>query len=371
MAAFVLAQCVEPYAPDVSTPPDSYLVVEASISGAEGFVKLTRSQPIGEIAPPVPELRAQLRIETETGKVFAMTEQGGGSYAVSGMTLQSNEYCKLHIRTRADKEYESFYVPVKTTPEIDSISWKVNSDGLNLYVNTHDPLNQTVYYMWEFEETAQYNSAYRSQLVWDHQTSSLVVRTPENDIYNCWTTEKSESILIGTSVKLQNDVIKELLVQTVPPTSWKHSLKYSILVRQYALTREAYDYWLSIKKTTEEVGSLFDPQPANVEGNIRCITNVAEPVVGFFSISTVTEKRIFITPDQLPMSWFTARERNFPSRCIFTPVDTILIDDIMLDPDEYLIIHPIAQFDYSTHEPACIDCRLQKGATNVKPDFWE
>jgi hypothetical protein len=30
-------------------------------------------------------------------------------------------------------------------------------------------------------------------------------------------------------------------------------------VQQRALTKEAYDFWLQLKKTTESLGSLFDP----------------------------------------------------------------------------------------------------------------
>jgi hypothetical protein len=44
------------------------------------------------------------------------------------------------------------------------------------------------------------------------------------------------------------------------------AVRYSINVRQYGLTKEAYNYWQIIQKSSQQSGSIFDPQPAQVIG---------------------------------------------------------------------------------------------------------
>jgi hypothetical protein len=66
----------------------------------------------------------------------------------------------------------------------------------------------------------------------------------------------------------------------------------SFLFRQYPLTEQGYTYWLTVQKNSQSLGGLFDLQPAQIKGNLHCITNSANPVIGFISASTVQEKRI-------------------------------------------------------------------------------
>src|SRR6202012_4114028 len=86
----------------------------------------------------------------------------------------------------------------------------------------------------------------------------------------------------------------------IPLTSEKVETKYSIIVRQYALTQEAYNFYQNIKKNTEQLGSIFDAQPSQLSGNIHNVTNPNEPVVGYVTVSTVQSKRIFIAHESLP-----------------------------------------------------------------------
>lgn len=373
-AIFFLSGCIEPYTPPVDAPPDSYLVVNGSVGNSDGYITLTRTQAVDDNSPAAPESGAQISVITEAGQTFLFSSEVEGTYRASGMNLTISDRCKLRIRLTSGKEYESDFVLVKETPPIDSITWKADAEGLTIFVNTHDQSNNTQYYLWDYEETGQYTSPLRSYYVWDPDSDSVVPRTEETDIYNCWRTDVSDKILLGTSVQLDQDIIREYPITSVPASSWKHGLKYSIRVRQHALTEDAFEYLQNLKKTTEEIGSLFGPLPANVEGNIRCITNPGEPVVGFFSVSTVAEKRIFISVAELPDEWFTIRARGFQAECIFDPVDTVLLLQLNNAPTNYLLLNEIREeslIGYSTHERNCIDCRLFNGGTNVKPEFWE
>lgn len=88
------------------------------------------------------------------------------------------------------------------------------------------------------------------------------------------------------------------------PDAEKIGVKYSIQVKQYALTEDAYNYWTLLKKNTEQLGSIFDSQPSASIGNIHCVNNPTEIVIGYISAGTVTNSRIFISKNQLP-NWLT------------------------------------------------------------------
>jgi hypothetical protein len=74
---------------------------------------------------------------------------------------------------------------------------------------------------------------------------------------------------------------------------------YTINVTQYALTKEAYEYWDNLKKNTEKIGSIFDPQPFADFGNIHCISDPDEPVIGFISACSTSQKRLYIFYSQV------------------------------------------------------------------------
>jgi hypothetical protein len=124
--------------------------------------------------------------------------------------------------------------------------------------------------------------------------------------------------VIASSAKLSSDVIFQAPVTTILSTNEKISVRYSILLRQYALTKEAYEFWENIRKNTEQLGSIFDAQPSQLQGNIHCISNPTEPVIGFVTITNIQRKRIFIDNSQLPLEWYP----TYPYYC---EADTALI----------------------------------------------
>src|SRR6202035_1342987 len=115
----------------------------------------------------------------------------------------------------------------------------------------------------------------------------------------------------------------DMPVEFIEAGSEKLSVEYSILVDQYALTQGAYQFLQEMKMNAEETGSIFDPQPSELNGNIHCLTNPAEEVIGYLSISSVQSSRIFISNSDLP-SW------DYRSPCTLdtvAPPNTVLLAD--------------------------------------------
>ncbi|CAM3440104.1 DUF4249 domain-containing protein [Pontibacter korlensis] len=368
----LVSSCVEPYSPEVLEAPNSFLVVNGFIN-ANGptTIQLLRTQNLNEETPPPAETGAVVRVESDAGESYTLYEAGDGSYTAGNLNLnQANKY-RLFIRTQNGREYTSEFVEVKQTPAVDEITWEVIGNEVQLYVNTHDPTNNTRYYRWEYEDTWQFRSAFYTSLKFENDT---VEDRTDNDplIYNCWRSSSSNTLELGNSVRLSQDVISNYKLLALPYNTEKLGIKYSMLVRQYALTREAYEYWEILKKNTESIGTLFDPLPSQLTGNIRSVDDPQEPVIGFVTASTTQEKRVFIERKDLPREW-----RTFIPTC---SIDTLLFGERSVKDffsSAYVLpveeVHPPngapVAIGYTYASRNCVDCRTR--GTNVKPDYWE
>jgi hypothetical protein len=157
----------------------------------------------------------------------------------------------------------------------------------------------------------------------------------------------------------------------IASTSEKLEDRYRIQVRQYALTGDAYTFWVNLKKNTEQLGSIFDAEPSQVPGNIHCTTNPTEPVVGYISVCTTTTKTTFIYNYNLP-AWVA----TYPYTCNIdsakggTPdyenaVDNPSVIDIISSYGP----NPLSPEGYLTTSRECADCTIRGSIT--PPPYWK
>src|SRR6185312_3029347 len=124
------------------------------------------------------------------------------------------------------------------------------------------------------------------------------------NISQCWQSDSSNTIVLGSSAKLAKDVIAGQPVTSVISSAEKLGDEYSIQVRQYALTTDAYNFYVNLKKNTEQLGSVFDALPSEINGNMHSITNPSDPMIGYISVGSTSKLRIFTSNRQTP-AWVT------------------------------------------------------------------
>jgi hypothetical protein len=183
-------------------------------------------------------------------------------------------------------------------------------------------------------------------------------------------------VLLNSSAKLTKDVIVGNQITFISSTSEKIELRYSILVKQYALTSDAYNYYQQLKKNTEQIGSVFDTQPSELTGNVHCVSDPSEPVIGYITAGRQSQARIYIDNRNLP-AWQVV---DSYSSCI---VDTALFCagrgcDNQVAEEIYtgyqIPLYAIGRpgsppIGYAAGSPACVDCTLR--GTNTPPAFWQ
>jgi len=372
--------CKKPFTPTLDQSGNNrYLVVEGQITGTDStFIRLSRTKKVDTSKTILAETNAVVTIESDANITIPLAEIKPGTYAAPPFNLDAAHNYRLRIKTSVGKEYVSDYVPVKNSPSIDSVGFIAQPTAMTVYVTSHDASNSTRYYRWDYSETWQFHSQYNSTLKKEGGE-----RFPKDQIYYCFANDTSSNVIIGSTIKLLNDVMYQAPITTVDPASEKIEIKYSIFVKQYALTSDAYAFWTNLQNNTQKLGSVFDVMPSESPTNYHCLTNPAELVVGYLSVGNVAYKRIFISKDQLPSSYKTV----YPTVCELdtaflvnppktqqeiTQTDDYLQHYALFMPVRGLYLPPPNPFggptavSYSTL--LCVDCTI-RGKT-AAPPFW-
>lgn len=362
-SVFGVSSCIEPFTPSGTGGSETHLVIDGflNIGTDSNYITLTKTRPLQDDSPYEKVRYATVSVVSEEGKVYNYVDRQDGTYVLAPQVFNENTRYQLRVRTYEGKQYESDFVSVSKTPDIDSVTYYVDNQlgTVVINVNTHDPANETWFYRWNYEETYKYSTPHFSSIVWTGSGRNIVPRNERIDL--CWKTETSKHILLGSTIKQTSSSVLSLPVSNTPISTNKFLEGYSILVRQYGLTHEAFEYWTTLAKTTQGTGSLFDPLPSLVTGNIKCITNQDELVFGYFSAGEEKTKRLFISQRlgnylvcPLPMDTVSIFDPRFP---------VILESSLLIDfTDE-------SQREVYTTIPICADCRL-KGGNTTKPSFW-
>ncbi len=377
IVTFVLpvVRCRKVYEPPVIKQSSHILAVDGIINtGANSLttIKLTRSRSLTDSITDLPELGAEVLIQSEDGGMYALTDFGGqGMYSSGPLTLDAGVKYRISVKTSEGHLYQSDFVTPKVCPPIDSLNWELADDAttasqvINVYVNTHDPANATRYYRWDFLDTWQHQSYYES--FWALGPNSIEYGLfPSQTTHNCWSSGMSSSIILGSSITLGEDVISQIKIASFVKDDPKLDFGYSMLVRQYPLDEQAYEYWLNVQKNSQSLGGLFDVQPSQLSGNIHGITNPMDPIVGYMSASSIQERRLFIDNQNLP-GWKSNPGINCPIQVIGPPDPSNPV--FWNYPDtSYQLYYYTSGLMVITYKN-CVDCRYQGGDT-ARPSYW-
>jgi hypothetical protein len=368
--------CRKAYDPPAITSQGTYLVVEGDIntSGVTTVI-LSNTVNISSTVTTNPVTGAAISIQSNQGASYQLTASTQpGVYQSANLNLPAGPQYRLSIATAAGQQYYSDYEPVIYNPPIDSVGYILSGTGIQLYVNTHDPSNNTKYFRWDYGETWIFNTEYGSAYITNGVT--IVPRTAQQIISRCFASDSSTNIFLGSTADLKQSIVYQNPLTAIPSTSEKLETEYSIEVNQHALSADAYNFWTLLKENTENLGGIFDPQPSNLNSNIHNSLKPAEMVVGFVNVSSTQTRRVFIYRSNLP-NW-TA---TYPYPCQIdsdyyvhpkSNVNDVALNLIPLTslsipiqpwPNIYFPIGWLAS------SIPCVDCTIR--GTTTEPPFWK
>jgi len=355
--------CIEEYTPKGIEEITDLLVVEGTITNGESVFRLSRSVGLSEQLTGEEGINnATVFVEIENGERLPGVFNGSGTYIVStGELDKEKKYC-LYIAVDGE-EYRSDFLSPLFTPEIDRLNLTKRNTGDPVYlcVSTHDPTDQSRYYLWSYKEIWEVKAdLYANYGFLNGELMFFSLMTAENTYY-CWGRDSSKVLLLGSSEKLTENIIYENRLKEMVASDDRLSILYYVVVKQTQIRKETYDYCCNIQKNIEQTGSIFAPVPSEMNGNIRSVTNPDLPVIGYIDVSTTTLKKEF-----------------FPSTTdIYEAPRSTCFSDVTDDPEyEYPVYGYYENYPWDdppklTFAPhLCVDCRLKPRATKNRPDFW-
>ena len=351
--------CTIEFIPD-SDENTEQLVVEGMITDQNRVnrIKLSRSLPIGESLLKRKAVNgAIVTITDEKGIITTLTESPPGTYSTDSIEFRGRVGGSYSLNIKINEsDYETDFIEMKPVPPINSlyyekvalISSRDSSDleeGCRIYIDSFDPSGKCLFFRWDYAET------------WEYRIPFNVV----NKI--CYVSERSDEILIKNTSQYSQARVSKYPVLFISNKTDRLKETYSILVNQYSLSETEYAFWESVQNISQNVGNLYDITPVAVPGNIKCCNDPAETVLGYFSVSAVTQKRLFIHDNFL----------GLPVSFLFCATDTLtgILPETGLN-SEYWVIEDYGDetipFWVITTFKECADCTTR--GTKVMPPFW-
>ena len=110
-------------------------------------------------------------------------------------------------------------------------------------------------------------------------------------------------------------------------------------ILQHSLNQNTYNYWQAVEDQRKASGSIFDPPPARIDGNVFAEDANTLPALGIFEVSAVTAL-------------------NFPIRRFDVPYTV---------QQQF----PGCTGGNGVPPPECFNCLALRNSSNTPPDFWE
>ncbi|WP_190808883.1 DUF4249 domain-containing protein [Flagellimonas sp. S3867] len=385
IASMLFYGCIEPFEATF-VDFESALVIEATITNElkQQQVVLSRTYEF-EADGPTAESNANVSVSDTSGNTYIFEDMGNGVYLSNqDFAAQSGVSYQLSVTTQNGRSYGSSSVPFAQGTSIDQVSAEriTNDDGINgmaIRVNSFDPNGSSKNYRYEYEETYRViaPSWDPTMLIGDPAPDSGCNVIKVNNEINeqiCYPTDVSNSIILTSTDDLEEDRVSNFMVRFIPRDNYIISHRYSILVRQFVQSNEAFIFFERLNELSSSESLFSQIQPGFLQGNVFSQDNEEERVLGFFDVSTVSEQRIFFDYDDFypgePLPPYV--ESCVPSAppiasiggCIVRPIIEIRAGVYAGDNDDM----QVGEGPFFIVSRVCGDCSVL--GTSEVPDFW-
>lgn len=379
VAALAAAACVYDFEPE-DVIQTTFTVIEGDIlAGDYTTVKVSSSKTLDDKSKTITYLPSDVYVESSTGEKFqGSADVAGNSYLVDTRNIDLSKQYRLVVKTKSDNRvYSSSWQEVLKAAPIDSITYSIASDRktMDIYVSTHSD-SSCKYYRWTGHEVWEYTAPFYAYYYFYKATyvTNDEIRQFKNgeNRYYCWNEDDVSEFMFASTEDLSANVIDRHRLYSIANTELKISYLYSVELLQEAISEEAYRYYDLLYRNSEDVGSLFSPQPSECRGNIICESDPSITVLGYISASTVSRMRKYINN----------RETHFyvnPDKATYNE-EPIVVDrsqwrsyykngfDIFDMTEDSK--HSSSNVEYTWLPLRCIDCEVWGKGTKTKPDFW-
>ncbi len=287
--------CIREFTFEPSEPP-FLLVVDGRITTNDGkqTLRISRTTTYGsQVTDPVTGASVRLLDDLGVSISYYETPESPGLYRIDRFKGQPGRQYHIEIRLSDERSYRSEPELLPEVVEADTLTYSTtfenfqNQSGtiqdkwfMNVFVqSTLQPQEKGPFLRWEVETV--------------HNFIEVLGLLPPPRPYICYITKihNPQDILLfdGSGISAAQTIEKQVGRKRI---NWELDWKHYFNVYQHSLSEKAYRYWLNIRAITAQSGTIFDPPPAPVRGNIYNIDDEDELVLGYFGASAVDTIRL-------------------------------------------------------------------------------
>lgn len=254
---------------------------------------------------------AQVSVADNAGHRARFVSTSPGVYQTTDSTFrgQVGRAYSLTVVLTDGKRYVTRPEQLPAVPPIDSISAKLVKTG-NLVTpyafaysaNTKDPANEQNYYRW----SAYGYTNRRSEGV------PCSLGSPSKCNNSCWTPVSTNAVNIYSDEAINGNPLRGRLVLQIPIYQIAPQL---VEIQQYGMTQTNYQFWQLYQQQSARTGSIFDPLPAPVTGNLVNTTDPTDIARGYFAMTSVTRRRL--------------RQQSFPTVVFYSALTSFISSQII------------------------------------------
>lgn len=365
--------CREPFEPEIKNQEAGILVVEGYLDseGLKSELRLSITTNVSDTVGFTPVKRAIISLISESGSIFPLVEDKEGIYYFEQNIDENQEYRLEILLANGEKYLSSFLKPI-ITPPIQDAGYVRDEQGIEVFVNTQGDENADDF-LWTFEETWIFLPRFKVTYIYKPEIGNVVPMKEEERIDLCYTSETNSDILLETSSRFEEQVVFRKTITEIPEGDERLMQRYSILISQKAIPQESLEFWETLKKNTDDIGSIFSPLPSVIGGNFKLEGNPDKPVIGFVSLGIVRQERVYI--DRMDVLPWEYNDPEFDD--CFISLDTVFLNPAQLQAafasgavlPARSVPGPMGPIGYYSTPRRCGDCTLY--ADRKRPEFWE
>ena len=302
--------CIDPYFVEVEEG-QQLLTIDGMVTTGPGphVIKLTRSDNYGSIYEGLirPVQGATMIIRDDQGRVIFLEENTDirGTYETpESFSGEIGRSYTLQIQLVTGEVYSSLPERIASVPEIKNLTSETVQipvegeilfrSGAQIYAEIEDPGDQLNFYFWRNAEST-FLLETRPDLYVIRSPNAPPQPAPKACCEICYQTENigNQSIFIAQDENF-NGLTTKIPVAFIEDNGRRLVNTFRTDIRQISVSAEAYRFLKLVKQQTEISGSVFDPPPASIRGNMISLDNPDELVLGYFMAGGETRKRIYI-----------------------------------------------------------------------------
>src|SRR5690606_24010760 len=263
-----------------------------------------------EDTEPIIENNATVWVENNNGDVYQFVHASEGVYTSTiPFASEENIFYKLHISTQDGNEYESTEVQLTSESQIDNLYAELTTNdegenGIQVYIDNFNQNSSAEYFRYEYEETykiiapnyssqditiSNYNySEFTGEITYD-----IDITYREQEEQTCYINKKGIGLILATSENYETNSLERIPIKFIPTDDGSIRERYSINVKQFVQSVEAYTFYKAIEDLGNVQSILTQSQPGYINGNIKSINSTSEKIIGYFDISSTTSKRVY------------------------------------------------------------------------------